>query len=928
MSTATRITFVTYGVLVALLRSRDGFDYSHVVLDEVHERSVDLDVSLLALRPRLARCKLILMSATADPETFAEYLPGLTTATIPGRAFAVESLHLEDALRDTGYVCDSGGAYSCDERDRLGDAEVVDVVDGEIAGLEKDIEDREDREDGEDGGVDGGGLRNLRSRLSKLISARESVARPNMTRALLSKKSLAATSATYNLPQHLSRSLRTMNHDVIHYDLIVMLVANHVNDVNDRADDGDILIFLPGVKEINALQSLLLVWMEQQQHHQLLKDGDVLIIPLHSKSPSRTDIYTPSTWTKVILSTNVSEASITIPTVTLVIDSGYDRCQRLDSVTNIPQLVTMMANRSSVRQRRGRAGRVREGKCYHLFLREIEDMLECDRMPEVKNCNVETLSLRVRGLMFSEGSDGSDGTNDDDGSICSQKCTRDLLSELITPPDTSACDKADEMLLSYKAIRDDYTLTDYGQVLSALPLNIHQSRCIIAGHRLGCLYELCLFMCASTSTTRGAHDRKMFDKYSDHIALIRSSEKDYHVKQDANRLYNTVCDVLGKPYYISRSPYPAIFTSLLIHNKLHGVFSNGAIQFTTEQRTHILRPHQTSVISDCKRNGVVVFSDVIRLPKGVVAVDNSLLSDCAVAMFTDFEVKNVTATERALLRELKERVERVSEGSERGGKEMDDVLNSVLNDLIPPWSGLPEGWLYDDTDKLYKTKCGGVTVKQRPVRTADYVLKEKASAKGSLERAERELGGKGGDRGKPPPTITAPLDQKGMSKKTKGEVSEEEAKRAVKERLRVEEEKERKAAAKTGKKGGLVSRMLADLDLEGSYGSKFVAAGFDDDQLRDIMDMLKESGEDEKEEGRTGVEDMISRVGLVGGSAAKVRRFLVEGKKPAQAPGKTAKGKKEGVAVAPPPKAAAQAAAAKKKKKKKDDLGDLLANLK
>ena len=110
-SAKTRILFVTTGVLLSALGA--GVDatlgaLSHVILDEVHERSLLCDFCLTLLRDSISAAgaaapRLVLMSATLQAAQFSEYLGGAPVVKVPGRLFDVQDLHLEDALEATGY---------------------------------------------------------------------------------------------------------------------------------------------------------------------------------------------------------------------------------------------------------------------------------------------------------------------------------------------------------------------------------------------------------------------------------------------------------------------------------------------------------------------------------------------------------------------------------------------------------------------------------------------------------------------------------------------------------------------------------------------------------------------------------------------------------------------------------------------------------
>lgn len=111
----------TTGVVVRMLERPDDFqDVTHVVLDEVHERTIDSDFLLVVLRRLMQKrpdLKLILMSATLEAQRFSNYLGGVPVLNIPGRTFPVEMKYLEDAVELTNYRLSEDEAYTTQEDD-------------------------------------------------------------------------------------------------------------------------------------------------------------------------------------------------------------------------------------------------------------------------------------------------------------------------------------------------------------------------------------------------------------------------------------------------------------------------------------------------------------------------------------------------------------------------------------------------------------------------------------------------------------------------------------------------------------------------------------------------------------------------------------------------------------------------------------------
>jgi ATP-dependent RNA helicase DHX29 len=108
----TRLVYATTGIVMRMLEgSNDLREITHIVLDEVHERTIDSDFLLIVLRKLMARrpdLKVVLMSATVDAERFSKYLDGAPVLNVPGRTFPVDVKYLEDAVELTGFSIDNG----------------------------------------------------------------------------------------------------------------------------------------------------------------------------------------------------------------------------------------------------------------------------------------------------------------------------------------------------------------------------------------------------------------------------------------------------------------------------------------------------------------------------------------------------------------------------------------------------------------------------------------------------------------------------------------------------------------------------------------------------------------------------------------------------------------------------------------------------
>ena len=251
----------------------------------------------------------------------------------------------------------------------------------------------------------------------------------------------------------------------INYDLIADLVR-HI-DADLGQEQGAILIFLPGTGEI------------ERSLRNLSHMPNMHALPLHaSLLPSeqrRVFPPAPSGKRKVIATTNVAETSITIEDVVAVIDTGRVKETRYDASSNVVRLLEVWASQAACKQRRGRSGRVRAGKCYKLFTRNIESNMPARPEPEIRRVPLEQLCLSVKAT----------GTDKDIG---------DFLANTLTPPDTGAVQNAITTLHRMSAL-DSGHLTALGTYLAIIPADLRCAKLLVYACIFGCL-ESCLTIAA------------------------------------------------------------------------------------------------------------------------------------------------------------------------------------------------------------------------------------------------------------------------------------------------------------------------------------------------------------------------------------------------------------------------------------------------
>ncbi len=154
---------------------------------------------------------------------------------------------------------------------------------------------------------------------------------------------------------------------------------------------GDVLVFLPGVREIAACQAAL---------SEMAGRRGLLVLPLHGQlAPDQQDAAILSgDQRKVVLATNVAETSVTIEGVTAVVDSGLARVLRHDPGRGLDRLELTTIRRASAEQRRGRAGRTAPGVCYRLWSLAEERGMPAFETPEIRRLDLAGLVLQVRAF--------------------------------------------------------------------------------------------------------------------------------------------------------------------------------------------------------------------------------------------------------------------------------------------------------------------------------------------------------------------------------------------------------------------------------------------------------------------------------------------------------------------------------------------------
>ena len=235
-------------------------------------------------------------------------------------------------------------------------------------------------------------------------------------------------------------------HDIPTTDEVARLIIRA-----QREQDGDILVFLPGEAEIRRVAEAL--------------PNDSTIMPLYSRlSPSeqRAAIApSPDGKRKTVLATSIAETSLTIEGVRVVIDSGLCRTMIFDKRNGMSHLETVRISRDMATQRMGRAGRLSEGVCYHMWAQSAEHGMQECRHPEILDADLSSLVLDITAW----------GAND-----------IEALPWLTLPPRGNVY-QAQALLESLGAIRNG-SITELGKRMSRIPCHPRISRILVADDNL------------------------------------------------------------------------------------------------------------------------------------------------------------------------------------------------------------------------------------------------------------------------------------------------------------------------------------------------------------------------------------------------------------------------------------------------------------
>lgn len=346
-------------------------------------------------------------------------------------------------------------------------------------------------------------------------------------------------------------------------------IENAVSEL-EMAGRGDILVFLPGEREIR----------ETEDYLRKTRVGKVEILPLFARlsASDQEKVFKPSGLRRIVLATNVAETSITVPGIRYVVDTGLARVKRYSYRSKVDQLLIEPVSQAAANQRAGRCGRVAEGICIRLYDEEDFARRPAFTDPEIFRTNLAAVILRAKALKLGD--------------------IREFPF-LQAPPARAIADGI-SILQELRALTPEGELTKIGRELSRLPVDPKLARMLLAGSEFGSLSEL-LIICSGLSVQdprerpldqQEAADRahkELADERSDFLSFVKlwrwyekaKAEKESNRKFDAElhrrflsarrmrewrdvyRQLETIVDELGWRKNIAPATYEEVHRALL-----------------------------------------------------------------------------------------------------------------------------------------------------------------------------------------------------------------------------------------------------------------------------------------------------------------------------------------------------------------------------
>ncbi|MCB5187755.1 ATP-dependent RNA helicase HrpA [Methylobacillus caricis] len=444
LSETSYIKLMTDGILLAETQG-DRFlnAYDTIIIDEAHERSLNIDFLLGYLKqllPRRPDLKVIVTSATIDADRFSRHFDGAPVIEVSGRTYPVEVRYRPLGARRTMLAAKAAPKPVLPEPVNLVPTAPQEQEFRRRAGnMDPSIRKWLDDGDVELLGQDVMGVRRKPREESRWLE--EDDAEEAMEEAIL---------------------------DVAE-DLL-------------REGDGDILVFLPGEREIRDTADHLRKYQAQSPR---MRHVEVLPLFARLSIEDQQKIFRTNGGRRIVLATNVAETSLTVPGIKYVIDTGLARVNRYSARAKVEQLQIEKISQAAARQRAGRCGRVSSGICVRLY-----DELDFNGRPEftdpeILRSSLAAVILRMAALKLGDVQD----------------------FPFIEAPSSRYIADGYLLLQELGAVDGERNITEIGRQLARLPLDPRVSRMILEAKKQGCTREILVI--ASALAIQDPRERPM-----------------------------------------------------------------------------------------------------------------------------------------------------------------------------------------------------------------------------------------------------------------------------------------------------------------------------------------------------------------------------------------------------------------------------------
>ncbi|EPY23027.1 pre-mRNA-splicing factor ATP-dependent RNA helicase DHX15/PRP43 [Strigomonas culicis] len=291
--------------------------------------------------------------------------------------------------------------------------------------------------------------------------------------------------------------------------------------------EGDILIFLTGEDEIESTVERLQNGIRMAEHSSAnCHKGPVMALPLYSALPpsqQRKVFQTvPAGTRKIVVATNVAETSLTIDGIVFVIDCGFSKQKVYNPKLRVESLMVTPISQASARQRCGRAGRTKPGKCFRLYTAKTFDAsLQPNTYPEILRSNLGSIVLNMKKMGI-----------------------EDLVNfDFVEPPAPETLMRALELLNYLGALDDDGNLTPFGEKISEFPVEPEMAAMLYHSAEYGCsedVARICAMLSVQSPFLNPANDQRgramrakeqFYHPTGDHIAFLNVFNS-YHENAD------------------------------------------------------------------------------------------------------------------------------------------------------------------------------------------------------------------------------------------------------------------------------------------------------------------------------------------------------------------------------------------------------------